>query len=132
MITVIKESSVYQTAAWGIEDQPSFLNQVVRVDFHRAPARLLELILEIEEEMGRVREEKWGSRLIDIDILYFNNEVVEEKHLSIPHPEIANRRFTILPLLELAPNFVHPTTSLTHDQMLEQTTDKLDAKIFET
>ncbi len=131
MITVIRESSVYETAAWGIEDQPSFLNQVLRVDFIKSPQRLLEGILEIEEEMGRVREEKWGSRLIDIDILYFGDRVVAEKDLKIPHPEIQNRRFTILPLLEIAPNFEHPVLKTSHQELLNKTPDDLEVKRVE-
>ena len=130
MITVIRESSVYETAAWGIEDQPSFLNQVLKVDFIKAAERLLDGILEIEEEMGRVREEKWGSRLIDIDILYFGDRIVNNQRLTIPHPEIQNRRFTILPLLELAPEFKHPSLGLTHQELLDQTPDHLEVKVF--
>ncbi len=130
MITVIRESSVYETAAWGIEDQPSFLNQVVQIDFYRAPSRLLALLLEIEEQMGRVREEKWGSRLIDIDILYFKDELIDEKDLQVPHPEIANRRFTLLPLVELAPSLLHPANGKTQQELLDETTDPLEVKLF--
>lgn len=130
MITVMRESSVYETAAWGIEDQPSFLNQVVQIDFNRPPARLLELLLEIEQQMGRIREEKWGSRLIDIDILYFKGQIVDSKELKIPHPEIQNRRFTLLPLVELAPDLQHPILKNTQEELLGQTPDQLEVKIF--
>ena len=130
MITVIRESSVYETAAWGIQDQPSFLNQVVQIDFQRAPGRLLQLILEIEAQMGRIREEKWGSRLIDIDILYFADKVIDQKNLRIPHPEIGNRRFTLLPLVELAAGFVHPVLGMTQKELLDQTSDQLEVKLF--
>lgn len=130
MITVMRESSVYETAAWGIEDQPSFLNQVVEIDFNRTPTRLLELLLEIEQQMGRIREEKWGSRLIDIDILYFKDQIIDSNELKIPHPEIQNRRFTLLPLVELAPDLQHPSLKNTQEELLSQTPDQLEVKIF--
>ena len=130
MITVMRESSVYETAAWGIEDQPSFLNQVVQIDFNRTPTRLLELLLEIEQQMGRIREEKWGSRLIDIDILYFKDQIIDSNELKIPHPEIQNRRFTLLPLVELAPDLRHPSLKKTQEELLSQTPDQLEVKTF--
>ena len=130
-LTIKKESSIYETAAWGIEDQPSFLNQVVIVDSDKNPERILIIINIIEGLMGRVRNEKWAQRLIDIDILYYRDMVVNKPRLKIPHPEIQNRRFTLAPLVELAPNFKHPISGKTQLAMLRDCVDNLRAEVFQ-
>ncbi|KYG78718.1 2-amino-4-hydroxy-6-hydroxymethyldihydropteridine diphosphokinase [Roseivirga echinicomitans] len=129
-LTIKKESAIYETAAWGIEDQPSFLNQVVIVESDKNPERILIIINIIEGLMGRVRNMKWAQRLIDIDILYYGDAVVDKPRLKIPHPEIQNRRFTLTPLVELASDFKHPINGKTQLEMLEACQDKLKAKIF--
>ena len=130
--TVIrKESMVYETAAWGIEDQPSFLNQVIEIETNKSPDRLLLLTQEVEAEMGRVRQVKWGERLIDIDILYFGTIIVNQPELIIPHPEIQNRRFTLVPMVEIAPAFVHPKSALTQTALLDDCKDPLAVLVFE-
>ena len=129
-LTIKQESSIYETAAWGIEDQPSFLNQVVIVDSDKNPERILIIINIIEGLMGRVRNEKWAQRLIDIDILYYGDMVVDKPRLKIPHPEIQNRRFTLAPLVELASDFKHPINGKTQLEMLDECPDKLKAEIF--
>lgn len=103
-----RASSLYETAAWGKTDQPSFLNQVVIVESELTPTKLLKALNGIENKMGRVRKEKWGERLIDIDILYFDDLLMDTPELKIPHPEIINRRFTLAPLNELVPNLIDP------------------------
>lgn len=105
---ILKASSIYETAAWGKTDQPSFLNQVLIVETELTPVKLLKTLNAIENKMGRVRKEKWGERLIDIDILYFDDLLMDTPELKIPHPEIINRRFTLEPLNELVPNLVDP------------------------
>lgn len=130
-LTIKKESAIYETAAWGIEDQPSFLNQVVIVDSDKNPERILIIINIIEGLMGRVRNEKWAQRLIDIDVLYYGDTVVDKPKLKIPHPEIQNRRFTLAPLVELAPDFRHPVNGKTQSEMFEQCPDKLVAELYE-
>jgi 2-amino-4-hydroxy-6-hydroxymethyldihydropteridine diphosphokinase len=130
-LTIKKESSIYETAAWGIENQPSFLNQVVIVDSDKNPERVLIIINIIEGLMGRIRNLKWAQRLIDIDILYYGNSVIDKPKLKVPHPEIQNRRFTLAPLVELAPNFKHPISGKTQLEMLEECQDKLKADIFQ-
>ena len=105
---ILKASSIYETAAWGKTDQPSFLNQVLIVETELTPVMLLKTLNAIENKMGRVRKEKWGERLIDIDILYFDDLLMDTPELKIPHPEIINRRFTLEPLHELVPNLVDP------------------------
>lgn len=130
-ITIRKESQVYETAAWGNEDQESFLNQVIEVETKKSPQRLLQITQMIENEMGRVRYEKWGKRLIDIDILYFNELVFQENDLSLPHPGIADRRFTLVPLVEIAPELLHPELSKTQTQLLDECPDSLEVRVFE-
>jgi 2-amino-4-hydroxy-6-hydroxymethyldihydropteridine diphosphokinase len=104
----IKISSVYETQSWGKIDQPDYLNQVIALKTNLTARTVLEKILAIENEMGRKREEKWGSRIIDIDILFYNSAIINEPGLQIPHPELHNRRFTLEPLAEIAPDWVHP------------------------
>lgn len=130
-ITIKKESKIYQTAAWGIEDQPSFLNQVVEVDTGKSPERVLAICQLIEETMGRVRYEKWGERLIDVDILYFGEHPYQAKGLDIPHPGIPDRRFTLMPLVEIASDLVHPVLGLTQKELLDACQDKLEVSLWE-
>lgn len=124
-VIIKKESSVYETAAWGLEDQPKFLNQVLEVDFSYKPALLLTIVNRVEEIMGRVRNVKWAQRLIDIDILYFSDQIVALPQLKIPHPEIGNRRFTLAPLAEIAPELPHPESKKTQLEMLAECQDPL-------
>lgn len=131
MIIVKKESQIYETAAWGKENQASFYNQVIEVDQPFTPQKLLEIVLEIEAEMGRVRDEQWGERLIDIDILYFGDKQLQEDDLTIPHPQIQNRKFTLSPLAEIAPDFVHPTLGASNLTLLEKTKDKLSVEVID-
>ena len=129
-IEILRESAIYETAAWGIEDQPGFLNQIVAVATTLKPELLLEKLLSIEQEMGRIRERKWGQRLIDLDILYYHNRVIETKDLQVPHPGIPNRRFTLVPLVELAAEEWHPVLQKSQSELLEICPDKLPVKRF--
>lgn len=121
-------SSVYETEAWGITDQPSFLNQVLEISTSLNARQLLRKILKIEKEMGRVRKEKLGPRIIDIDILLFENEILDLPFLKIPHPEIQNRRFVLTPLAEIDPELMHPVLKKTIAQLLEECPDNLEVK----
>lgn len=125
---VLQSSEIYETQSWGIEEQPSFLNQVLKVATQLEPEELLREILEIEIQMGRKREKKWASRVIDIDILFFNQEIIEQKGLSIPHPQIPYRNFVLIPMAEIAPDFVHPILNKTIFELLKESTDTL--KVF--
>jgi 2-amino-4-hydroxy-6-hydroxymethyldihydropteridine diphosphokinase len=118
-------SSVYQTAAWGKTDQPDFLNQVIEVDTALNPYFLLKKINDIESDMGRVRFEKWGERLIDIDILYYNDEIISDEFLTLPHPEIQNRKFILEPLIEIAGAAIHPILSKTQNELHQFLDDDL-------
>jgi 2-amino-4-hydroxy-6-hydroxymethyldihydropteridine diphosphokinase len=105
---ITRSSSIYETAAWGNTDQPTFYNQVIVVDSALAPQPLLAEALSIEHRLGRVREEKWGPRLMDIDILFYDSLIVNEASLNIPHVGVPNRRFVLEPLNEIAPDLLHP------------------------
>lgn len=129
-VTVIQQSSVYQTAAWGVQEQQAFLNQVIKVETVLKPQQLLKTILTIEQELGRVRIEKWGERLIDIDILYYYDLVLNDTSLKIPHPELQNRRFTLVPLVEISPEMQHPILNCSQSQLLKKCKDKLAVHLF--
>src|ERR1044071_8642758 len=121
---IVATSSVYETAAWGNTNQGSFLNQVVQINAKLYPEDLLKKIQDIEIGMGRRRVEKWGPRIIDIDILFYKDLVINTPDLVIPHPEIQNRRFTLIPLLELT-NMVHPVLKKTISELLDECNDLL-------
>ena len=125
---VILISSLYETAPWGKTDQPDFLNQVLLIQTLLDPARLLHSVLSIEKTGGRIRSEKNAPRTIDIDILFFNHQVLHEPGLTIPHPRIAERRFVLEPLHEISPNYIHPVLGKTISQLLLECTDELAVK----
>ena len=122
---VEKQSRVYETLAWGVEDQPSYLNQVLQIHTKLSPEALLQAINQIEAGMGRERRIRWESRLIDIDILYYNEMIWQTANLVIPHPQIANRKFTLVPLAEIAPDFIHPVLKLSSQDLLNACPDTL-------
>ena len=123
--TIVAASSLYETAAWGNADQPAFLNQALAVNTLLNAKQLIRRILKIEKQLGRIREEKYGPRIIDIDILLFNNEKHNYHFLKIPHPEMQNRRFALLPLAEITPEILHPVLNKTILQLLTHCPDEL-------
>jgi 2-amino-4-hydroxy-6-hydroxymethyldihydropteridine diphosphokinase len=123
--SIVRSSKIYETEAWGITNQASFYNQVLLIESKFSAKEILQKILKIEEDMGRVRTVKNAARIIDIDILFFNKEVINEPNLNVPHGEIANRRFVLTPLNELAPNFVHPVFNKSIHNLLANCTDEL-------
>ena len=118
-------SSLYRSAAWGIEQQPDFINQVLEITSEETADNLLKILLKIEEEMGRVRTLRWGPRVIDIDLLFYGDEVWDTPQLRLPHPGIAHRRFTLVPLAEIAPELIHPILKKSVLQMLDECDDPL-------
>lgn len=124
--SILVSSKIYETRAWGKEDQPDFLNQVIVLKTHLDPHKLLETLLWIENTLGRQRKVKWGERIIDLDILLYEDEVIHDEQITLPHPGIPLRRFTLLPLQEIAPKLVHPTLNKTIEQLLADCTDQLD------
>ena len=125
---VISTSSIYETAAWGNVNQPAFYNQAVKLVTILSPEALIERLLAIENEMGRVRTEKYGPRTIDLDILMINDIVIDTPTLTIPHPQLHNRRFALLPLHEIAPALHHPVLNKTIHELLLNCLDTLDVQ----
>ncbi len=129
---IIASSSIYETAAWGNNNQPNFYNQVHIIETKFSVEILMKKILRIEEKMGRVRTEKNAARLIDIDILFFNDNVINKNNLVIPHAEISTRRFVLTPLNELSPQLIHPVLHKTVSELLATCKDNLEVKLLET
>ncbi len=123
--TIIQSSKIYETEPWGLSDQPAFYNQVHLVKSKLGAQTIIDTILEIEEKMGRVRTIKNAARIIDIDILFFNQEIINEPNLIIPHREIANRRFVLMPLNEIAPLMIHPVVKKNISELLSECKDQL-------
>lgn len=125
------ESETYMTAPWGNTEQDDFLNKVIVVNTMLSPGKLLEELLDIEKEMGRVRTVKWAPRLIDLDILYFGDMVINQHGLTIPHPSIQDRRFVLVPLVEILPDFIHPVLHLSNAELLAETPDNSEVFLHE-
>lgn len=129
--TVLKTSGIYETQSWGNVDQPDYLNQALEVATSLPPGAVLEAIFEIEATLGRIRRSKWESRLIDIDILFYENKVLNTKELTIPHPHLHRRNFVLVPMLEIAPNKQHPIYKKTIEELYEETEDTLDVVLLD-
>ena len=127
---ITRQSSLYTTAAWGNTNQPDFLNQVIIVETGLTAIQTMQTILSIEKKMGRLRTVKNAPRIIDIDILFFNKEIIQQEQLTIPHPELQNRRFVLVPLNQLSPNFRHPVLKKTIHHLFIHCPDKLNVKKF--
>jgi 2-amino-4-hydroxy-6-hydroxymethyldihydropteridine diphosphokinase len=107
-VKMIRASSERVTAPYGLVDQPEFLNQIVEIETHLSPAEMLTQINIIENQEGRIRNEKWGKRTLDIDILFWGNEIIEQENLTIPHQDLHNREFILASMMELEPDLIHP------------------------
>jgi len=115
-VIVLRTSSIYESEPWGFSDQPAFLNQVLEVETGLPPGGLLEYLKQIEMKMGRQPTFRYGPRLIDIDILFYGDQVIDLPDLAIPHPRLPERAFMLVPLAELAPDLRHPEN---HKSVLE-------------
>lgn len=127
---IIKVSPVFETAAWGKEDQPAFLNMAVALETPNSPKVLLNHIQQIELNMGRQRTVKWGQRTLDIDILFFNNDIIDIPALKVPHPHLHERRFTLAPLAAIAGTLVHPVLKRSVNELLAACQDELAVTVF--
>lgn len=120
---IIMTSSVYKTAAWGKTNQADFYNQVLVFKSQFSAEYILNICLDVEKQMGRERIEKWAERVIDIDILFYGNVVIDEPNLKVPHPYLHVRMFTLVPLNEIMPQFIHPVFNKTIDKLLDNCSD---------
>jgi 2-amino-4-hydroxy-6-hydroxymethyldihydropteridine diphosphokinase len=128
--SVRQQSEIYETDPWGNKEQPCFLNQVLVVQTNQDPQALLNTILSIEKLMGRFRTDKFGPRIIDIDILFYDELVIQSDTLCIPHPLLHERRFTLLPLQEINPLKKHPLFNQTIEALLLKCSDRLNVEKF--
>lgn len=122
---LVATSALYETAAWGLENQPAFLNQVLAIETKLTAPALLAACLAAEQEQGRERQVRWAARTLDVDILLFGNEVINTPTLAVPHPALPARRFALTPLAEVAPQLVHPQRHRTIAQLLADCPDTL-------
>ena len=128
--TLKRTSPIYQTKAWGKTDQPDFLNQVIWLETIFTPQWIFIKIKEIEKQLGRIRREKWGPRIIDIDILFYDQLILSSPSLEIPHPQIAHRNFVLKPLLDIAPHWIHPQMKLPITELWEHRSDPLEIHLY--
>jgi 2-amino-4-hydroxy-6-hydroxymethyldihydropteridine diphosphokinase len=120
---VVKKSHHYETQPWGKTDQDRFINQVLMVNTTLDPRQLLETVARIEREIGREPSEKWGPRILDLDILFYGRRIIRDKGLEIPHPELHKRAFVLVPLMEIAPEWEHPVLKKAVDELYMQCDD---------
>lgn len=123
--SIIARSHIYETAAWGVVDQPSFYNQAVAVRTALLPQQLMQALLNIEATIGRQRVQKMGPRIIDLDVLLIDDLIINTPLLTVPHPHLTERRFALTPLAEIAPMLVHPVVHTTIAELLMKCEDKL-------
>ena len=121
---ILSSSAIYETAAWGFTEQPPFFNQALQVETALSATELMQQLLSIELSLGRERLLPLGPRSIDLDIIYFNNEIIQTDVVTIPHPRMEQRNFVIIPLNEIAPNYLHPILNLPTSTLLKQCKDE--------
>jgi 2-amino-4-hydroxy-6-hydroxymethyldihydropteridine diphosphokinase len=127
---IVKASALYETAPWGNVEQPDYLNQALQIHTSLDALPLMYTLLETERQIGRVRQHKWGARVIDIDMIFFNEEVISLPDLKIPHPQLQNRRFVLVPLNEIIPDHIHPVLHQSVKELLAHCPDMLPATKF--
>jgi 2-amino-4-hydroxy-6-hydroxymethyldihydropteridine diphosphokinase len=128
--SILQHSNIYQTAAWGNTDQADFLNQAIEIQTHQTAENLMQALLAIESQMGRVRLQKWEPRIIDLDIIFYESAIHNSDFIQIPHPEMQKRAFVLKPLLDIIPNFEHPILKQSITQLWEKCPDQLEVSLF--
>jgi 2-amino-4-hydroxy-6-hydroxymethyldihydropteridine diphosphokinase len=131
---IVAKSTIYETEAWGVENQQAYLNQCLKVETNLKSYELIDALLVIEKELGRERtiNHTYESRTIDIDILFYNNDIINESKLLVPHPRLHLRKFVLIPLEEIASNYLHPLLNKTIFNLLSECEDTSDVKQFKT
>ena len=127
---IVRQSNIYQTQAWGYTHQPDFLNQVVVTNSVLSPEEAIMQAQKIELLLGRERHQRWHERTMDIDMLYAENQIIENELLVVPHRYISERKFVLVPLAEIAPDFIHPVLQLSNQQLLAQCSDVSEVKVL--
>jgi 2-amino-4-hydroxy-6-hydroxymethyldihydropteridine diphosphokinase len=129
--TIVQQSSIYITESWGTEEkQPDYLNQVLAVQSEWSAQEVLQKTQRIEEKLGRVRHKKWEARVIDIDILFYEDAIIDLPNLKIPHPLFQERNFAMVPMNEIAPNYIHPVFNKNITELLRESSDDLAVKLI--
>ncbi len=128
---IVSESSIYETEPWHTKDQDTYLNQAIEVLSELTATKFHELCLSIEKQLGRTDRTQWEEREIDIDIIFFGEEVIQSASLTVPHPRMQERNFVILPLMEIAPEFMHPILKKTIEELYEESNDEAEVYLFE-
>lgn len=121
---ILAYSSFFKTEAWGKTDQADFINAAIKIETELRPVILMEQLMKIEENMGRIRIEKWGPRIIDIDIIFYNQLCIDQNDLTIPHKEMQHRNFVLEPLNEIASSYIHPKLLQTVEQLFAGSEDQ--------
>lgn len=128
---VTDKSALYETEAWGLKDQPDFINQAIKVSTTLSASDTLNLCKSIEADLGGIKKEKWGQRSIDIDLLFWNDSVMKNDNLTLPHPHIENRNFVLIPLMEIAGDYIHPVLNKTIEEIFDDCEDECEVLLYE-
>ncbi len=129
--TVLDTSHIYETEAWGKKDQPNFYNMALTYETTLEPFALLDLVNQIEDELGRERNEKWAERIIDLDIITYDDKIIYEEKLKIPHEHMAHRNFVLVPMMEIAGDWIHPKEQKTIEELYVECHDTCEVILIE-